>query len=455
MKFKGLFLAISTAITLSACGGSSGDKTVVGNEQQTKANASKPDPDKPTPVFSVAATLINDCSAVPNPTVADVIFHNASGQVIASNKTGADGKLAQALPENTHHVSLVAKSVGGQTLKTQLYTLLDVTNTDYGIIEFDQKPSCDCPRKSLDLSALSASQPDYYISGFIGDDVPLRAPTPDSAYFCDESKNAILHISNEDYSDVRGGLFNLEGDGPLELTDGDFASPGVRVNIAALPFSKAEYPESRIFLSSFDDNEQLSSHIILGANPRNKYIFPDLATTSYAYNAITEHAVLPGFNMYTSSATVNTIADDGQPAGTTPLLFNSAFQNAFEQFAQSMADQNSGNLFDYDFSGVDPRVNMVAITLLWEDTVNGKVRWEVMSEPQATIPDFEFGTSVNTNITSVEGIEINLDVAALNFSGEFDALRREFQKGDAGNVYTDTSLLKGAAVYSFEIEISE
>ncbi|RZM78353.1 hypothetical protein C3B51_14335 [Pseudoalteromonas rubra] len=453
MKFKALCLATSAALALSACGGSSNDKPVTSKEQQTTTTTSKPEPEKPTPVFSVAATLINDCSAVPNPTVADVIFHSASGQVIASAKTGEDGKLAQALPENTHHVSLVTKAIGGQILDTQLYTLLDVTNTDYGTIEFDLKPSCDCAMKNVDLSALSASQPDYYISGLVSEEISLRDPK--TVELCAESKNTILHISNEDYSDVRGGLFNLEGDGPLELTDDAFNSQGVRVNIAALPFSNENYPKSRVFLRSFNDSEELSTQIITKRYLRHKFIFPDLATTSYAYNSITEHTVLPGFDMYTSSAAINTIADDGQPVITEPLLFNSAFQNAFEQFAQSMAEQNSGNLFDYDFSGVDPRVNMVAITLLWEDTVNGNVRWEVMSKPKAVIPDFEFGTSVNTNITTVEGIEINLDVAALNFSGEFDALRQEFQKGNVGNIYTDTSLLKGAAIYSFEIKESQ
>ncbi|TMP35011.1 hypothetical protein CWB98_16980 [Pseudoalteromonas rubra] len=79
---------------------------------------------------------------------------------MASAKTGADGKLAQTLPENTHHDSLVTKSTDDQTLHTQLYTLLDVTNTGYGIIEFDQKPSCDHPRKNVAPSAPTASQPD-------------------------------------------------------------------------------------------------------------------------------------------------------------------------------------------------------------------------------------------------------------------------------------------------------
>ncbi|TMP35010.1 hypothetical protein CWB98_16975 [Pseudoalteromonas rubra] len=283
----------------------------------------------------------------------------------------------------------------------------------------------------------------------------MHNPEPATAYLCTESKNEILHISNEDYSDVRDGLFNLEGNRLLELTDDAFNSQGARVNIAALPFANKGYPNSCVFLSSFDDKEELSTQFILSSNQRNKFIFPDLAIISYAYNSVTEHTYLPGFDMYTSSATINTIADDGQPESTAPLLFNSAFQNGFEQFARSLADQNSGNLFDHDFSEVDSRVRMVVITLLWEDTVNGKVRWEVMSKPQATIPDFEFGTSVNTNITLVEGIEINLDVAVLNFSGELEALRREFQKGDAGNVYNDTSLLKGAAVDSFGIEVSE
>ncbi|QTL37617.1 hypothetical protein [Pseudoalteromonas viridis] len=452
MKFKALFLATSAALALSACGGSSNDKPNTNKVQQTQSTTSK---SEPAPVFSVAATISSGCSSATVPTVAEVVFHSASGQFISSVTTGADGKFAQTLPENTHHVSLISKNADNEPKRTQLFTLLDVRNTDYGIVEFNRQLTCECPRKNIDLSPLSASQPDYYINGFIGDEVSLRNPDPDKAYLCTESKHAILHISNEDYSDVRGGLFNLEGEGPFVLTDDAFSSQGVKVNIAALPFSNENYPRSRVFLSSFDDKEELSTQFALGENPRNKFIFPDLATTSYAHNSVTEHTVLPGFDMYTSSATINTIADDGQPASTEPLLYNSAFQNAFEQFAQSMAEQNNGNLFDYDFSGVDPRVNMVAITLLWEDTVNGNVRWEVMSKPKAAIPDFEFGGSVNTNITTVEGVEINLDVAALNFSGEFDALRQEYQKGSAGNIYTDTSLLKGAAVYSFEIEESE
>ncbi|MEC4090698.1 hypothetical protein [Pseudoalteromonas rubra] len=456
MKYKGLFIAVSAALTLAACGGSSNDNSIASKEQQTKPIiTSTPTPDKPAPVFSVTATLGSACSNATTPTVAEVTFHNVSGKVISSAKTGVDGKLAQTLPENTHHVSLIAKSTNNEPMATQLFTLLDVANTDYGIIEFDRQQTCDFPRKEVDLSALSASQPDYYISGLLGDEMALHDALPDSTYIDAKSKNTILHISNEDYSDVRGGLFNLEGSDPLELTDEAFDSPGVRVNVVDLPLSQIDSVNSRVLLASFDDSEQLSTQFLVGPNYRHKYIFPELATTSYAYNSISERAALPGFDMFTSSATVHSISDDGQPSETDPLLYDAALQNVFMQFAQSMAQQSNGNLFEYDFSDVDDRINLVAITLRWDDTINGEVKWEILSKPQAAIPTFEFGTSLNMAVDTVEGFELNLDVAAMNFTGEFDALRLEFQKGAAGNMYTDTSLLKGAAVYSFEIEASE
>ncbi|WP_046004598.1 hypothetical protein [Pseudoalteromonas rubra] len=460
MKFKALFLAVSASLALSACGGSSNDKPVASKEQQsttasTTTTTTKPEPEKPTPVFSIAATLGNACSDESAAVLADVIFHNVSGKVISSVKTGSDGKLAQALPENTHHVTLVAKDTSSIPMTTQLFTLLDVANTDYGTIEFNQQQVCDSQRKEVDPSALAASQPDYYISGLIGSDISVKDLGPDNSYLYPESKNTILHISNEDYSDVRGGLFNLEGEAPIELTDEAFASPGVRVNIADLPFSKIDSVNSRVSLASFDDNEQISTQLIFGPDYRHKYIFPELATTSYAYNSVTERASLPGFDMFTKSATFHDIDNNGQPRETAPLLYDTALQNAFTQFAQSMAQQSNGNLFEYDFSGVDDRINLVAITLRWEDVINGEVRWEVVSKPQAAIPDFEFGTAINTNVDTVEGFELNLDVTALNFTGGFDALRQEFQKAAAGNIYIDTSLLKGAAVYSFDIEVSE
>lgn len=453
MKYKGLFIAVGAALTLAACGGSSNDNSVASKEQQPKPNTSKPTPD---PVFSVTARLVpSSCSNGTTPAVAEVVFHNASGKAISSVTTGQDGKLTQALPENTHHVSLIANSANNQQMPTQLFTLLDVTNTDYGIITFDQQLPCQFPRKEFDLSVLSASQPDYYISGLIGDEMSLQDPVTDITYIEAASRNRILHISNEDYSDVRGGLFSLEGEGPLELTDEAFDSSGVRVNLADLPLSKIDSINSRVLLTSFNDSEQLSAQLIAGPNYRHKYIFPELATTSYAYNSISERAVLPGFDMFTSSATVHSIDDDGQPSDTAPLLYDAALQNAFMQFAQSMAQQSNGNLFQYDFSNVDDRINLIAITLRWEDTVNGKVKWEVLSKPQAAIPNFEFGNAIDTTINTVESFELNLDITAFNFSGEFDALRQEFQKAAAGNIYTDTSLLKGAAVYSFDIETSE
>ncbi|MCF2910857.1 hypothetical protein L1285_21345 [Pseudoalteromonas sp. DL2-H2.2] len=457
MKFKALFLAVSASLALSACGGSSNDNPVASKEQQnTTTTTSKPEPEKPTPMFSVTARLVpSSCSNGTAPAVAEVVFHNASGKVISSVTTGQDGKLTQALPENTHHVSLIANSANNQQMQTQLFTLLDVTNTDYGIITFDQQLPCEYPRKEVNSSALAASQPDYYISGLIGNGISVQDLGPDNSVIYAESKNTILHISNEDYSDVRGGLFNLEGEEPIELTDEAFASPGVRVNIADLPFSKIDSVNSRVSLASFDDNEQISTQLIFGPDYRHKYIFPELATTSYAYNSVTERATLPGFDMFTKSATFHDIDNNGQPRETAPLLYDTALQNAFTQFAQSMAQQSNSNLFEYDFSGVDDRINLIAITLSWEDAINGEVRWEVVSKPQAAIPDFEFGTAINTNIDTVEGFELNLDVTALNFTGGFDALRQEYQKAAAGNIYIDTSLLKGAAVYSFDIEVSE
>ncbi|KAF7781416.1 hypothetical protein PRUB_b0624 [Pseudoalteromonas rubra] len=457
MKYKGLFVAVSAALTLAACGGSSNDNSVASKKQQPKPITSTPTPDKPAPVFSVTTRLIACPSGyMKEPAIAEVVFHNASGKAISSVTTGQDGKLTQALPENTHHVSLIANSANNNNhVPTQLVTLLDVTNTDYGIIGFDLQLPCELPTKEFDLSALAASQPDYYISGLIGDEMSLQDPVTDITYIEAGSKNRIMHISNEDYSDVRGGLFSLEGEGPLELTDEAFDSPGVRVNLADLPLSKIDSINSRVLLTSFNDSEQLSVQYLTGPNYRHKYIFPELATKSYAYNSISKRAVLPGFDMFTRSATVHTIDDDGQPSETAPLLYDAALQNAFMQFAQSMAQQSNGNLFEYDFSNVDDRINMIGITLRWEDTANGEVKWEIRTKPQAAIPNFEFGTAIDTTINTVESFELNLDVNAWNFTGEFDALRQELQKAAAGNTYIDTSLLEGAAAYSFKIETPE
>ncbi|KZN29719.1 hypothetical protein [Pseudoalteromonas luteoviolacea] len=443
LKYNGLFLATLAAMQLSGCGG--------GGSNDTPNSIERPDP---TPIvfspISIKALEQNKCGNLP--VIADVVFHQANGTFISSEKTQADGQFESNIPTNAQHVSFVYRSETDTGKKyLQIQSVLNIQNGfDVDAVVFANYDQCGCSTIDYDLETLRAESPDSYLHGASIDPILLRE-APDKVSLCTDEQQQLLFTRFEGVSS--GGLFDTSAPATVALSDTQFTAQGTELNFGEHTFE----PKELITLSSYVGNTNVyNEHVNEARYNHTSYkdnngllIFKDLNTVNYLSTTRLQESTAFGVSVSTNSYAINKVNDEGQVTGAKHITNNAELVRGYQILAESLADESASDVAVINFSSADERIDAVTFTLNWEDAHQGTSRWHFITDGNDAIPDLSFGDIIPEDKVTPLEISMNVSLLALNSDLSFNDLREVMIEGqESFEKRVESKLYDGAAIFS-------
>ncbi|AOT11037.1 hypothetical protein [Pseudoalteromonas luteoviolacea] len=424
LKKNGILIAILSAIHLTGCGGGSDSNS----SQQPAQVADRPSTDTPPvsvePNFSLTTYKSSACGS--EPVVADIVYHSIDGRFISTEKTSPSGEIASTLPENTQHVSLVYNTMSENGEKQlQIQTLLNVSEGfKIDTFSFNDKEPCGCSAIKYDLTTLKAQTPNSTVFNVAPTPITLSEAQTQLSTCSTQAQTLVFTQSETDY---QGGVLDTSKAATITLSDQQLTASGILVDLNDRQFDDQE----TIHFSSYLGNDEVHSVIVNQAaytHPSYKdknqlVIFNDLETVNYLSLNRPHHTQLTDDLSFTSYFTaMSRVSDQGKVSELAHIQLNDVLTSAYESFINSLNDETQTTVLD--FSAVDHRVNLVTVNYAWDNDLQGKVNWQIITDGEETIPHLLFGDVV----TDVEpnNLSVTLSLSALNTEHTFDDLRATY-----------------------------
>ncbi|MCF6439207.1 hypothetical protein L1077_07185 [Pseudoalteromonas luteoviolacea] len=422
VKKNGLLIAILGAIQLTGCGESDN------NTPATPPVAEKPSTETPPstvePNFSLTTFKSNACGS--EAVVADIVYHSADGSFISSEKTSTSGEVASTLPENTQHVSLVYNATTENGEKhLQIQTLLNVAEGfKIDSLSFNDKEPCGCTAITYDLTTLKAESPDSTVFN-VGATPVLLSEAQAQFNTCTAEAQTLVFTQSE--AGHKGGLFDTSKAATITLSDQQITASGTLVDLNNMQFDDQE----TINFSSYSGNNEVHSVVVNQAaytHPSYKdknqlVIFNGLETVNYLSLNRPRHMQLTDDLSFTSYfIAMNRVSDEGKISDLTHIHLNDVLTSAYESFVNSVKEES--HMAVLDFSAVDHRVNLVTVNYAWENDIQGKTHWQIITDGEETIPQLKFDDVVQE--VEPDNLSVTLTLSALNTEHTFNDLRAAY-----------------------------
>lgn len=371
-------ILIPLLLSVSACGGSSSNKTDV--SEQVGIQAATPAP--PT----IALNAISYQCGVKVAHQADIIFHDELGHPILSTKTDDNGNFSDVLPELAKHVSVISEAVSAGENFTTIKTELNVDNRKYlGDFFFrTEQQNCNCDFYPLDLSDFTYPSDSYglFNSTFkLSNDIEV----------CPFNNKLYIKLVANDFSSAKAAVIDVpEAFTSIKISDADFTHTGVEV--------EPNYSPNAHYISTVGYIEELKQYKLRSAantqyfeQSEKMFIFPTVTPHNFFIQDSFNSHSFDNLDISYSTETRSSIDDDGNYE-YSPLPVVS--MNLSEELLNFADSQN----LSYDFSTADERFGRVIFEYLFsvDDEAKTKFEWNIKGPITGNIPDFSFGEAFPT-----------------------------------------------------------
>ncbi|KZN59725.1 hypothetical protein [Pseudoalteromonas luteoviolacea] len=416
------------AIFLSGCGDSSND-----NKPQVRIA------EKPT--LSFTAQQFTRCG-IKDYAGTTVIFHDETGQAIATFEAHNTAQFTQEIPTGAKHVSILGENAVFETEKiTGVITALDISKGAKlsNVMFYDLTDSCECRSVTADFTALKATHSDFYI--FDSNLNPL-SDYHDELKACQNKRSAFYAIKLPGYEDVLATVSDISADdNEIIFSGSDFSHEGVKLDINALPL------DSRYTVRGVGESDQViySQSSSVSASDEQVYTFPSITNENYISIAKSGIEELDNLSFYVVSGSVAKVDETGIVTGIS-------LPNQSMGMLETVSNIFGRGTLEYDFSKLDSRLRVAhwRFEYQWIDSDVNRVDWEVQGALQATIPKLSFGDiltvpedrhteSVKVVISGHEGAPLDLKEYRASINGNTDFTHSDkyhFVRIEATNVVT-------------------
>ncbi|AOT09122.1 hypothetical protein [Pseudoalteromonas luteoviolacea] len=378
---KNTLISAATLLVLSGCGSSN------------KSLEHKITPPKPKPEVNQVAlkTVYDGCNSHERLPNVDIVFHDASGGVVSTHTSDANGEFKSAIPDQAVHLSVVEpRSV--QPKNRMIRTFMDIDgDVNLGSILFirpKNAPSCSlvgpkCGSVSLDTSKLDVAYEGYKL--ITGEGSTRILGQADSSTYpirlsvCDDQDNYHVALVSPDSTSAQAAkLSNLAHEEQVYLQADDFVYSGVAVSDPGLE----NLHDSDINTFAAPGFEQpVFSEI--------PFIFPELGVFRF-YEAGRKNTITVNRDKYfIYSGAMSRIDETGQIQLEAPIEIDIAPVDMLMSFNSLQ--------YSYDFAHMDERINEVTWTIKFTDVASDKYNWRISGDVTGSVPSFQFGHVLNQN----------------------------------------------------------
>ncbi|MBQ4877132.1 hypothetical protein J8M21_07900 [Pseudoalteromonas luteoviolacea] len=379
---KYALVSATVLLALSGCGSSDKDNQDI---------VIPPAPPLPEVNQVALKTVYDGCNGDERFPNVDIVFHDASGGVVSTHTSDANGEFKSAIPDQAVHLSVVEPR-GEQPQSRVIRTFMDIDgDVNLGSILFirpENAPSCSlvrpkCGSVSLDSSKLDVAYEGYTLITGEGNTRILgqadSSPYPITLNVCDDQDNYHVALISPDSTSAQAAqLSNLAYGEQVYLQADDFVYSGVAVSDPGLE----NLHDSDISTFAAPGFEQpVFSEI--------SFIFPELEAFRF-YNAGRRSNVTVNNDRYfIYSGSVSRIDETGQIQLEAPIEIDSTPLDMLMSFNSLQ--------YSYDFTHMDDRINEVIWTIKFTDVASDLYNWRISGGLAGSVPSFEFGQLLNQN----------------------------------------------------------
>ncbi|MCF6437851.1 hypothetical protein L1077_00150 [Pseudoalteromonas luteoviolacea] len=394
---KYALVSAAVLLALSGCGSSDKDNQDI---------VMPPAPPLPEVNQVALKTVYDGCNGDERYPNVDIVFHDASGGVVSTHTSDANGEFKSAIPDQAVHLSVVEPR-SEQPQNRVIRTFMDIGgDVNLGSILFirpDNAPSCSlvvprCSSVSLDTSKLDVAYEGYTLITGEGDTRILgqadSSTYPITLSVCDDQDNYHVALISPDSTSAQAAkLSNLALDEQVYLQADDFVYSGVAVSDPGL--ENLHHSDISTFAAPgfeqpvFDIRAFAASGVEQPVSSEISFIFPELEAFRF-YNAGRRSNVTVNNERYfIYSGSVSRIDETGQIQLEAPIEIDSTPLDMLMSFNSLQ--------YSYDFTHMDERVNEVIWTIKFTDVASDLYNWRISGDLAGSVPSFEFGQLLNQN----------------------------------------------------------
>ncbi|KZN60583.1 hypothetical protein N473_24155 [Pseudoalteromonas luteoviolacea CPMOR-1] len=383
-KINNKYTLVSAAVllVLSGCGSSSKDN---------QYKDTPPSPPLPEVNQVALKTVYDGCNGDERLPNVDIVFHDASGGVVSTHKSDANGEFKGAIPDQAVHLSVVEPRYA-QPQNRMIRTFMDIDgDVNLGSILFirpDNAPSCSfvsptCSSVSLETSKLDVAYKGYKLITSEGNTRILGQADsnmyPITLNVCDDQDNYHVALISPDSASAQAAkLSDLAPNEQRYLQGDDFAYAGVAVNIPDLE----NLHHSNISTFAAPGFEQP----IFSKIP---FIFPELEAFRFYDAGITTDVTINTDRYFIYSGSMSRIDETGQVQLEAPIEIDDTPLDMLMTFNSLQ--------YSYDFAHLDERINEVLWKIQFTDVASDLYDWRISGDLAGSVPSFEFGQVLNQN----------------------------------------------------------
>ncbi|KID58486.1 hypothetical protein JF50_07465 [Pseudoalteromonas luteoviolacea] len=364
-------------------------------------------PAPPSPEINQVAlkTVYDGCNGDERFPNVDIVFHDASGGVVSTHTSDANGEFKSAIPDQAVHLSVVEPR-GEQPQSRMIRTFMDIDgDVNLGSILFirpDNAPSCSfvsptCSSVSLDTSKLDVAYEGYKLVTSEGNTRILGQADsnmyPITLNVCNDQDNYHVALISPDSTSAQAAkLSNLALDKQVHLQADDFVYSGVAVSDPGL--ENLHYSNISTFAAP-EFEQPIFSKI--------QFIFPELGAFRFYDAGRRSNVTINTDRYFIYSGSMSRIDETGQIQLEAPIEIDDAPLDMLMSFNSLQ--------YSYDFAHMDERINEVLWNIRFTDAASDRYDWRISGDLAGSVPSFEFGQLLNQNsleLSKLSGIRLVL-----------------------------------------------